>query len=120
LVADANNGIEFLSRRLEGVSNGKIGVFGNSLGAVVGINLATGNPKVRSVVASNTPTRVADFALTTFRRTLLMCMKVLDAFIPFRLSVNHFIPYYQILRSKQTIEQVRCGPLIADARRLAR
>jgi len=115
LVDDADAGVELLSQRLQG----KIGVFGNSLGAIVGVYLATRNSKVESVVASNCPTRVADFGVTKFRKTLLAFMKALAAFVPIRVSVNHFIPYDRILRSQRIMEQVRGDPLIADARRFA-
>jgi pimeloyl-ACP methyl ester carboxylesterase len=115
LVEDAVNAVAFLSPRVAG----RIGVFGNSLGAITAIHLAGRTPKVESLVASSCPTRVSDFAVTAFRKTLLGVMKVIAKVVPIRISVNHFIPYRRILRQPGIIDQVRRDPLVRDARRLA-
>ncbi len=63
------------ARRAVGLVSGRgferIGVFGNSLGAMIAIQVATADPRVRGVVASNCPAHLADFLLTTPRRMLL-------------------------------------------------
>jgi pimeloyl-ACP methyl ester carboxylesterase len=115
LVEDAANAVEFLSRRV----SGRIGAFGNSLGAIVGIHVAVREPRISSLVASGCPTRVADFAATRFRKRLLALIQALARVVPFRVSVNHFVPYRRILLNTQLIERVNRDPLIADARRFA-
>ena len=97
----------------------RIGVFGNSLGAFVGLHLAARDARVRSLVASNCPARVADFASTSFRRALLAALLACERIAPIRVSINHFIPYRLILRDPVFIAKVRADPLIADARRFA-
>jgi len=115
LVDDAEKAAEFLSQRVEG----NIGVFGNSLGAIVGIYLASRSPQVKSLVASGCPTRVADFGVTTFRKVLLNLLQGLAVLVPLRVSANYFIPYHRILQIPRIITQVRSDPLITDARRFA-
>jgi pimeloyl-ACP methyl ester carboxylesterase len=115
LVEDAGRGLDFLSGR----GRPRVGVFGNSLGALVGVHLAARDSRVGSLVASGCPTRVADFASTRFRRALLAALLACERLVPLRVSVNHFIPYRRILRDPRIIERVRADPLIADARRFA-
>jgi pimeloyl-ACP methyl ester carboxylesterase len=115
LVEDAANALAYLAPRVAG----GIGVFGNSLGAIVGLHLAARTPAVESLVASGCPTRVSDFAVTGFRRTLVGVLRMVATVVPIRISVNHFIPYRRILRDRRTIERVRRDPLVADARRFA-
>jgi pimeloyl-ACP methyl ester carboxylesterase len=115
LVEDARNAIALLSSR----GAGRIGVFGNSLGAIVGVHLAARTPKVESLVASGCPTRVSDFAASGFRKGLLAALQAIATVAPVRLSVNHFIPYHRILRDPRIIEQVGRDPLVSDARRFA-
>jgi len=115
LVADAENAVAFLSRRVEG----RIGAFGNSLGALVGVHLAARSARVESLVASGCPTRVAGFAVTGLRTGLLGVMRAIARVVPIRVSVNHFIPYRRILRDPRIIERVRRDPSITDARRFA-
>jgi pimeloyl-ACP methyl ester carboxylesterase len=62
---------------------------------------------------------VADFASTSFRRVLLAGLLACERVVPFRVSINHFIPYRSILRDPVIIAKVRADPLIADARRFA-
>jgi pimeloyl-ACP methyl ester carboxylesterase len=114
LVDDAASAVAFLSRSVAG----RIGVFGNSLGAIVGVHLAARSPQVESLVASSCPTRVADFAVTPFRRRLLDLLRAIDTLAAIRVSVNHFIPYRRILLDPAAIDRVRRDPLVADARRL--
>lgn len=115
LVEDAANAVQFLSRRV----SGSIGAFGNSLGAIVGIHVAVREPRISSLVASGCPTRVADFAATRFRKRLLALIQAMARVVPFRVSVNHFVPYRRILLNPQLVDRVKRDPLIADARRFA-
>lgn len=116
LVDDAQAALAYLASRV----GGRIGAFGNSLGAIVGVALAAREPRVESLVASGCPTRVADFAVTPARRALLATLQAVAAVIPsLRVSANHFIPYRRILRRPEVIARVRADALIADARRLA-
>lgn len=115
LIDDTACAIEFVSQRL----SGPIGIFGNSMGAIVGLYAAARDARVRSLVASSCPTRVADFAGTPFRKRLLRLMQALARVVPLRVSVNHFIPYRRILLNRAIVERVRHDPLIADARRFA-
>jgi pimeloyl-ACP methyl ester carboxylesterase len=115
LVEDAVSAVTFLGTRVAG----PIGVFGNSLGAIVGLHLAVRMPDVRSLVASGCPTRVSDFAASGFRSALLAAMRAIATVVPIRVSVNHFIPYERILRDPLIIDRVRRDPLVTDARRFA-
>jgi pimeloyl-ACP methyl ester carboxylesterase len=115
LVEDAKHALDFLAGRGER----RIGVFGNSLGAYVGLLLAARDVRVRSLVASGCPARVADFASTSFRRALLAALLACERIVPFRVSINHFIPYRLILRDPVLIARVQADPLIKDARRFA-
>jgi alpha-beta hydrolase superfamily lysophospholipase len=115
LVADAVSAIDFVSKRV----SGPIGIFGNSMGAIVGIYAATRDARIRSLVASNCPTRVTGFAATPFRLGLLRLLQVVASVVPIRVSVNHFIPYRRILLNDEIVERVQNDPLIADARRFA-
>lgn len=115
LIEDGRSAIEFLAQRLRG----PIGIFGNSMGAIVGLGMAVGDVRVRSLAASSCPTRVADFAATSFRMLLLQLMRAIALLAPLRISVNHFIPYRRILLNKEIIARVRGDPLITDARRFA-
>lgn len=116
LVEDAVDAVAFLAQR----ADGPIGVYGNSLGAIVGIYLVLrASAVVGSLVASGCPTRVADFAVTRFRRVLLRTLLAADKLAPIRISVNPFIPYTRILRYPEVIGRVRKDRWIADARRLS-
>lgn len=67
LVEDALAALSFISER----AGAPVGVFGNSLGALVGVHLAAADVRVASLVASGCPTRVADFGVTRTRLALL-------------------------------------------------
>jgi pimeloyl-ACP methyl ester carboxylesterase len=115
LVEDASCALDFLVGR----GAPRIAVFGNSLGAYVGLHLAARDARVRSLVASNCPGCVADFASTPFRRALLAALLICERIVPLRVSISHFIPYRLILRDPLFIARVRADPLITDARRFA-
>ena len=115
LVEDASCALDFLVDR----GAPRIAVFGNSLGAFVGLQLAARDARVRSLVASNGPARVADFASTPFRQALLAALLICERIVPLRVSINHFIPYRLILRDPVFIARVRADPMITDARRFA-
>jgi len=115
LVEDASNALNYVVQQ----QHGRIGVFGNSMGALVALHLAARDRRVASLVASGCPTRVADFAVIAPRLALLSVLKALARFFPIRVSVNHFEPYRRILSKPKLIEQVRADRMIADARRFA-
>jgi pimeloyl-ACP methyl ester carboxylesterase len=120
LVADAQAAIDHLAaNHAEAPAPVRIGVFGNSLGALVGLRLAAADARIHSVVASGCPTRVADFAASPGRATLLTALTQLDRLIPLRISVNWFIPYRHILHDPALRRRVAADPLVADARRFA-
>lgn len=101
--------------------NDKIGVFGNSLGATVAVYTAADDKehKIKSLVASNCATRPVDFGMNNFRKFLLAICGVASKIIPFRVSVNHFIPYNKILSSSEIIKKVKNDRLVSNARRFA-
>jgi alpha-beta hydrolase superfamily lysophospholipase len=115
LVEDARHALDFLQQR----DVGPIGVFGNSLGAIVGVHLAASDARVASLVASGCPTRVADFAVTPLRRALLALLKPASRVSSIRVSVNWFEPYSLILSDPAVIARIEADGLISDARRLA-
>jgi alpha-beta hydrolase superfamily lysophospholipase len=115
LAADAASAIEFTKQHVRG----PIGIFGNSMGAIVGIYAAASDARVKSLVVSSCPTRVTDFAATPFRIGLLRLLRAAARVVPFRVSVNYFIPYRRILLNRSIIKRVRRDPLITDARRFA-
>lgn len=112
LVDDARAAISFVSER----TGTQVVVFGNSLGALVGVHLAAVDPRVASLVASGCPTRVADFAVTKFRFLLLRALKLANRIRPLRMSVNWVEPYRLILTDPGVIRRVRSDALVRDAR----
>lgn len=116
-VEDTNSALDYIRTNI----NDKIGVFGNSLGATVGVYAAAEDKehKIKSLVASNCATRPIDFGMNNFRKVLLAICGVVSKIIPFRVSVNNFIPYAQILSNPTIIKRVKNDKLISDARKFA-
>jgi len=117
LVDDTKNVVDYVYNKF----NHKIGIFGNSLGATVGVYAVAEDKenKIKSLIASNCATRPADFGMNNFRKVLLTICSVVSKIIPFRVSVNHFIPYDQILSDPKIIKRVKNDKLISDTRRFA-
>jgi len=117
-VEDANCALDYIRQNI----NDKIGVFGNSLGATVAVYATADDRKykIKSLVASNCATRPVDFGLNTnFRKTFLKIYDLISKIIPFRVSVNYFIPYKAILSDKKIIQNIVNDPLVSDARKFA-
>jgi pimeloyl-ACP methyl ester carboxylesterase len=74
---------------------------------------------VAGIVACNCPAHLADFMLTRFRRLLFSTMKIVGTLVSFRVSVNHFYSYGQLIRDESWVKTFESDPLIADARRLS-
>lgn len=115
LASDARRAIDLAQQR----HSGPIVVFGNSLGGMVGILVAADDRRVSRVVASNCPTRIGDFLLTTPRRMLFALVKLVVPFAPLRFSVDHFYSYEQLIADRSWISTIRHDALIGAARRLS-
>jgi pimeloyl-ACP methyl ester carboxylesterase len=115
LAADARQAVDLVSRRCRG----PIGVFGNSLGAMVAIPAGCREERIRGVAAANCPARIADFLLTRPRRALFSLAKLIAPVLPLRISVNHFYSYEQLIEDRAWVSAFEADPLIADARRLS-
>jgi pimeloyl-ACP methyl ester carboxylesterase len=114
LTADARRGVGVLQQR----GSGPIVVFGNSLGAMIGILAAAGDERISGVIAANAPARAAEWALTRPRRTLFTALKLITPVVPVRVSVNHFLPYQRLIDDPTWLAVFRGDRLIRDARRL--
>ena len=116
-VEDANNALDYIRENI----NDKIGVFGNSLGATVGVYAAADDDgrKIKSLVAGNSATRPVDFGMNPFRKVLLTISSLIFKIVPFRISVNYFIPYNKILCKAEIIENIKKDKLVSDARKFA-
>jgi alpha-beta hydrolase superfamily lysophospholipase len=115
LVADCRHAVDFVSQR----HSGPIGLFGNSLGAMVAILTGVRDDRLLGVVAANCPARIADFLLTRPRRALFSLAKLIGPFAPMRISVDHFYSYEQLIDDRSWVSTIQRDPLIADARRLS-
>ncbi len=114
LTADTCRAVDVLQQR----GSGPIVVFGNSLGAMIGIRAAAQDERISGVIAANAPTRAAEWALTPFRRVLFAALKLVTPLAPVRVSVNHFLPYRRLIDDPAWLAVIRGDPLIRDARRL--
>jgi len=117
-VRDANSALDYIHANI----NDKVGVFGNSLGATVAVYTAAedNENKIKSLIASNCATRPVDFGLTTtFRKVFLNLYDLLSKIIPFRVSVDYFIPLKIILSDKKIIQSIANDALVSDARKFA-
>jgi alpha-beta hydrolase superfamily lysophospholipase len=115
LVADCRHAIDFACQRY----SGPIGLFGNSLGAMVAILTGVRDDRLLGVVAANCPARIADILLTRPRRALFSLAKFIGPFAPMRISVDHFYSYEQLIDDRSWVSAIKRDPLIADARRLS-
>ncbi|MDH6522278.1 alpha/beta fold hydrolase [Streptomyces sp. SAI-090] len=115
LVADSRHAIDFACERYRG----PIGLFGNSLGAMVAIPTGSRDDRVLGVAAANCPARIADFLLTRPRRALFTVAKVVAPLLPMRISLNHFYSYEQLIEDRSWVSTFESDPLIRDARRLS-
>jgi alpha-beta hydrolase superfamily lysophospholipase len=115
LVVDSRHAIDFARTRYRG----PIGLFGNSLGAMVAILTGSRDDRVLGVAAANCPVRIADFLLTRPRRALFAVAKLVAPILPMRISVNHFYSYEQLIEDRAWVSTFERDPLIADARRLS-
>jgi pimeloyl-ACP methyl ester carboxylesterase len=115
LACDSQHAIDFVRERYRG----PIGLFGNSLGAMVAILAGSRDERVLGVAASNCPARIADFLLTRPRRALFALAKLVAPIAPLRISVNHFYSYGQLIDDPAWISAIERDPLIPDARRLS-
>lgn len=115
LAGDSRHAVDFARQRYRG----PIGLFGNSLGAMVAILTATNDDRVLGVAAANCPARIADFLLTRTRRALFALAKLVASLAPIRISVNHFYSYDQLIDDRSWVSTFERDPLIADARRLS-
>ena len=115
-VEDTKNVIEYVKQNI----NDSIILYGNSLGADVALSFAAKYPEesVKAIISANCATKTADFALTPFRKLLFSFAKLFK-FIPFRVSVNHFIPYSLIIDSEDKVKEVVADKLVSDARRFS-
>ena len=116
LVADASAAIDFLHQR----HGGPVGLFGNSLGAMIAIMAGARDERVIGVAAANTPARATEWALTTpHRRALFALLQLIAPVAPIRISVNPFLKYEQLIDDPAWLSMIRRDPLITDARRLS-
>jgi alpha-beta hydrolase superfamily lysophospholipase len=115
LVADSRHAIDFVHRRYRG----PVGLFGNSLGAMVALLTGISDDRVAGVAAANCPARLADFLLTRPRRVAFALAKLIAPLAPMRISANHFYSYEQLIDDPAAVSTIRADPLIANARRLS-
>lgn len=101
-----------------GAAGGAVHVFGNSLGAMVGLLAGGRDDRVRSVVASNAPAHVARFMLSPWRRTLYAVARPAARCVAFRVGLHHFYDYDDLIEDPSWIERIRSDPLVGPARRL--
>lgn len=116
LSADTTAAIDFLRQR----HGSAIGLFGNSLGAMIAIMTGARDERVVGVAAANTPARATEWALTTpYRRALFALLQLIAPVAPIRISVNPFLKYEQLIDDPAWLSVIRRDPLITDARRLS-
>lgn len=115
LAADCRHALDFLHTR----TTGPVVLFGNSLGAMVAILTASHDARPLAVAAANAPAHAADFLLTRPRRVLYTMLKHLDPLVAPRVSVNHFLPYQNLINDPEWVATFRGDPMITDARRFS-
>jgi len=116
LATDTTAAIDYLRRR----HGGPIGLFGNSLGAMIAILAGAADERVIGVAAANTPARASEWALgRPYRRALFALLQLVAPIAPVRISVNPFLKYEQLIDDPAWLSVFRRDPLISDARRLS-
>lgn len=88
LAADSRRAIAFVAQRYRG----EIGLFGNSLGAMVAILAGCRDEHVLGVAAANCPARIADFLLTGPRRALFALARFVRPILPVRIASTTSTP----------------------------
>lgn len=116
LIEDATCAIEYIEKNY----NGPIGVFGTSFGGVVAVYAAVGRKgkAIKSLAISNCSTYPAGLGSAVAREAFVAIFSFLSKWIPFRVSLNHFVPYTAVLSDRQVIEKLSKDPLISEARKL--
>lgn len=114
-VEDTKNVIDYVRKNI----NDSVILYGNSLGADVAIAVTAKYPEsIRAIVSANCATKISDFALTPFRKFLLAIISLFQ-FIPFRISVDYFIPYKLIFEDKEKARKTASDKSVLDARKFA-
>ena len=115
-IEDTKEVVDYVKQNI----NDSIILYGNSLGADVAISFAANYPEegVKAIISANCATKTADFVLTPFRKFLFSIAKLFN-FVPFRVSVNYFIPYTLIFEDKEKAKKVARDDLISDARKFS-
>lgn len=114
LVNDTRCVLDYVSARF----SGKIYLFGNSLGAMIGVYAAQ-DARISRIVASNCPARLSSFMLNPSRRLLFALAKLVSLVLPLRISLNHFYSYNQLIDDPKWVATFTNDHLITDARRLS-
>ena len=115
LVEDTNAAVDFIEK----TSTGNIVVFGNSLGAMIGLLAAMNDRRIRGAVLSNCPARLSDFMMTPFRQFLFLLFKGISVIYPLRLSVNNFYSYRDLIDDPKWVDLIERDDRITDARKLS-
>lgn len=115
LVTDTRAAIDWVLAR----GSGKVALFGNSLGGMVGIATANADERVAMAAASNCPAHVADFLLTPARRLMFAMAKAVAPVLPLRISLNHFYGYDDLIDDAAWVRRISADQSVSEARRLS-
>jgi len=112
-VEDTKNAVEYIKENI----NDSIILYGNSLGADAAIAFLSKYPneRIKAIISANCATKTADFVLTPFRK-FLFALASLFKFIPFKVNINHFIPYPLIIDTPEKVKEVSADKLVSQAR----
>ena len=114
LVDDTKAAVDFIEK----TNTGDIVVFGNSLGAMIGLIAAINDRRIRGAVLSNCPAHLSDFLMTPFRQFLFFFFKGISIIYPFRLSVNNFYSYLDLIEDPKWVDLIERDDRITDARKI--
>ena len=114
LVDDTKVAVDFIEK----TNTGDIVVFGNSLGAMIGLLAAINDRRIRGAVLSNCPARLSDFMMTPFRQFLFVLFKGISVIYPFRISINNFYSYSDLIDDPKWVDLIERDDRITDARKL--
>ena len=114
LVNDTKAAVDFIEK----TNTGDIVVFGNSLGAMIGLMTAINDRRIRGAILSNCPANLSDFLMTPFRRFLFSFFKGISLIYPLRLSVNNFYSYSDLIDDPKWVDLIERDYRITDARKL--
>jgi alpha-beta hydrolase superfamily lysophospholipase len=115
LTDDAICAVDYATHRF----SGKIHLFGNSLGAMVGLRVVAQDKHIVRLAVSNCPDKLAPFMLTPLRKIIFALAKIVATVISLRITVNHFYSYNQLIDGPKWVLTFTKDDLIADARRLS-